>query len=80
MPLGLEQPVNKRFQYASPVSLLGHWTHSISLITLIKKICIKEMADPLSALGAAVGVTALIIQVTDECIKGSSHALPNLRD
>ncbi|KAL9634616.1 MAG: hypothetical protein Q9164_003985 [Protoblastenia rupestris] len=38
------------------------------------------MADPLSVLGAAVGVTALIIQVTDECIKGSSRTLPNLRD
>ena len=28
------------------------------------------MADPLSVLGAAVGITPLIIQITDECIKG----------
>lgn len=28
------------------------------------------MADPLSVLGAAVGVTSLIIQLTDECVKG----------
>ena len=28
------------------------------------------MADPLSVLGAAVGVTALIMQTMDECIKG----------
>ena len=28
------------------------------------------MADPLSILGAAVGVTSLIMQVTDECVKG----------
>lgn len=28
------------------------------------------MGDPLSVLGAAVGVTSLIIQLTDECIKG----------
>lgn len=28
------------------------------------------MADPLSVLGAAVGVTSLVIQITDECIKG----------
>ncbi|KAI1452815.1 prion-inhibition and propagation-domain-containing protein [Annulohypoxylon moriforme] len=28
------------------------------------------MADPLSILGAAVGVTSLAIQMTDECIKG----------
>ena len=28
------------------------------------------MADPLSVLGAAVGVTSLIMQTTDECIKG----------
>ncbi|KAL9030550.1 MAG: hypothetical protein Q9196_001338 [Gyalolechia fulgens] len=33
------------------------------------------MADPLSVLGAAVGVTALIIQTTDECIKGCN--IPN---
>lgn len=30
------------------------------------------MADPLSILGAAVGVTSLIIQTLDECIKGTS--------
>lgn len=28
------------------------------------------MADPLSVLGAAVGVTSLIMQITDGCIKG----------
>jgi len=28
------------------------------------------MADPLSFLGTAVGVTSLIMQITDECIKG----------
>jgi hypothetical protein len=28
------------------------------------------MVDPLSVLGAAVGVTSLIIQLTDECVKG----------
>ncbi|KAI0440443.1 prion-inhibition and propagation-domain-containing protein [Xylaria telfairii] len=28
------------------------------------------MADPLSVLGAAIGVTSLIMQITDECIKG----------
>lgn len=28
------------------------------------------MGDPLSVLGAAVGVTSLIIQLTDECVKG----------
>lgn len=28
------------------------------------------MADPLSILGAAAGVTSLIIQLTDECVKG----------
>jgi hypothetical protein len=27
------------------------------------------MVDPLSVLGAAVGVTSLILQLTDECIK-----------
>lgn len=30
------------------------------------------MADPLSILGAAVGVTSLIIQTLDECIKGTT--------
>lgn len=35
------------------------------------------MVDPLSVLGAAVGVTSLIIQITDECIKGLPD--PNLR-
>jgi hypothetical protein len=33
------------------------------------------MADPLSVLGAAVGVVSLIIQITDECIKGSDYSL-----
>jgi hypothetical protein len=28
------------------------------------------MTDPLSILGAAVGVTSLILQITDECVKG----------
>lgn len=28
------------------------------------------MGDPLSVLGAAVGVTSLIIQLADECVKG----------
>ncbi|KAK5000901.1 hypothetical protein LTR66_000318 [Elasticomyces elasticus] len=28
------------------------------------------MVDPLSVLGAAVGVTSLIIQITNECVKG----------
>jgi hypothetical protein len=28
------------------------------------------MVDPLSVLGAAVGVTSLVIQLTDECVKG----------
>jgi hypothetical protein len=35
------------------------------------------MVDPLSALGAAVGITSLIIQISDECIKGLLD--PNLR-
>ena len=30
----------------------------------------STMADPLSILGAAVGVTSLIMQTTDECVKG----------
>jgi len=29
------------------------------------------MADPLSILGAAVGVTSLAIQLVDECVKGT---------
>lgn len=33
------------------------------------------MADPLSILGAAVGVTSLIVQTFDECIKGTSIPL-----
>jgi hypothetical protein len=28
------------------------------------------MADPLSVLGAGIGVTTLIMQVVDECVKG----------
>jgi hypothetical protein len=32
------------------------------------------MVDPLSVLGAAVGVTSLIIQVTDECVKGLPYS------
>jgi len=28
------------------------------------------MGDPLSVLGAAVGVTSLIIQLADGCVKG----------
>jgi hypothetical protein len=28
------------------------------------------MVDPLSVLGAAIGVTSLIIQLTDKCVKG----------
>jgi len=35
------------------------------------------MVDPLSVLGAAVGITSLIIQINDECIKGLLD--PNLR-
>lgn len=31
------------------------------------------MVDPLSVLGAAVGITSLIIQITDECIKGCGN-------
>ncbi|KAI1418410.1 hypothetical protein F5Y13DRAFT_149116 [Hypoxylon sp. FL1857] len=34
------------------------------------------MADPLSILGAAVGVTSLIIQMADECIKGCLTSFP----
>jgi hypothetical protein len=30
----------------------------------------SAMGDPLSVLGAAVGVTSLIIQLADECVKG----------
>lgn len=33
------------------------------------------MADPFSLLGAALGVTSLIIQTTDECIKGNAAYL-----
>jgi hypothetical protein len=32
--------------------------------------------DPLSVLGAAIGVTSLIIKLTDECVKGLKH--PNV--
>lgn len=28
------------------------------------------MADPLSVLGAGIGVASLIVQIVDECIKG----------
>jgi hypothetical protein len=37
------------------------------LFTLPERRCTM---DPLSALGAALGVTSLIIQLTDECVKG----------
>lgn len=30
-----------------------------------------NMADPLSILGAGLGVTSLILQVMDECVKGT---------
>lgn len=36
------------------------------------------MADPLSVLGAALGVTSLIIQIMDECIKGASPSFGNV--
>ena len=44
-------------------------------IRLEKLLSLREsiscsMADPLSVLGAAIGVTSLILQMTDECVKG----------
>jgi hypothetical protein len=33
-------------------------------------VCPFAMGDPLSVLGAAVGVTSLIIQLADKCVKG----------
>jgi hypothetical protein len=33
------------------------------------------MADPLSVLGAAIGVTSLIFQLTDECVKCEGPSL-----
>lgn len=36
----------------------------------------STMGDPLSVLGAAVGVTSLIIQLADDCIKGLRRLQP----